>query len=89
MPGARTAATVVWVACATTLMAALATAGAAGQEPRPAAGQPVAMLRTWAVLASEELRKSGLEDQVLAGLGSDDRSTTAWSAGRTAASSSA
>lgn len=88
MPGARTAATVVLAVCATTLMAALPTGGAAGQEPRPAAGQSVAVLRTWAVLASEELRRSGLEDQVLAGLGSDDRSTTAWSAGRTAASSS-
>jgi len=75
MPGARTAATVVWVACATTLMAALPTAGAAGQETRPAAGQPVAMLRTWAVLASEELRKSGLEDQVLVGLGADSTIT--------------
>jgi len=75
MPGARTAATVVLVACATTLMAALLAARAAGQEPRPAAGQPVAMLRTWAVLASEELRKSGLEDQVLAGLGADKTMT--------------
>jgi len=75
MPGARTAATVVLVACATTFMARLATAGAAGQEPRPAAGQPVAMLRTWAVLASEELRKSGLEDQVLVGLGADKTMT--------------
>ena len=75
MPGARTAATVVLVACATTLLAALPAAGAAGQEPRPAAGQPVAMLRTWAVLASEELRKSGLEDQVLAGLGADKTMT--------------
>jgi len=75
MPGARTAATVVLVACATTFMARLATAGAAGQEPRPAAGQSVAMLRTWAVLASEELRKSGLEDQVLVGLGADSTIT--------------
>jgi hypothetical protein len=75
MPGARTAATVVWVVCATAFLAALPVAGVAGQEPRPAADQPVAMLRTWAVLASEELRKSGLEDQVLVGLGADSTIT--------------
>jgi hypothetical protein len=53
---------------------AILAAGAAwcpGQQAQPAAREPVPALRTWAVLASDELRKSGLEDQVLAGLGMD------------------
>ena len=54
--------------------AAILAAGAGwcyGQQTQPAASQPVTALRTWAVLASDELRKSGLEDQILAGLGTD------------------
>jgi len=50
---------------------AIGAAWCLGQESRPAAGRPAATLRTWAILASDELRKSGLEDQVLAGLGTD------------------
>ena len=42
-----------------------------GRQAQPPATQPVTALRTWAVLASDELRKSGLEDQILAGLGTD------------------
>lgn len=42
-----------------------------GQETQAAASRPATTLRTWAVLASEELRKSGLEDQIIAGLGTD------------------
>jgi len=42
-----------------------------GQQVQPPATQPGTALRTWAVLASDELRKSGLEDQILAGLGTD------------------
>ncbi len=47
------------------------TAAFTGQEARPAASSPAVTLRTWAVLAPTELRKSGLEDQVMAGLAAE------------------
>ncbi len=50
---------------------AAGTAWCSAQQTQPAAGEPVTTLRTWAVLASDELRKSGLDDLIMAGLGTD------------------
>ncbi len=44
---------------------------AMGQERQPTASQPTGGLGTWAVLFSDELQQSGLEDQVLAALATD------------------
>jgi len=44
---------------------------AAKRGTSPAAEQPAAMLRTWAVLASSGLRAGGMEDVILAELSTD------------------
>ena len=50
---------------------AAGTAWCSAQQTQPTAREPVTTLRTWAVLASDELRKSGLDDQIMAGLATD------------------